>query len=51
MSQNRNMDEVRLLEEDDAWMERREKQLLQLIELGEERSKVRMRLRELARSN
>jgi hypothetical protein len=51
MSQNRNMDEVRLLEEYDAWMEQQEKQLLQLIELGEERSKVRMRLRQLARSN
>jgi hypothetical protein len=50
MSQNRNMDEVRLLEEDDAWMERRENQLLQLIDLGEKRKKVRNKIAELAQT-
>jgi hypothetical protein len=50
MSQKRNMDEVRFLEEDDSRMEQRENQLLQLIELGEKRNKVRIRLWELAQT-
>jgi len=45
------MDEIRFLKEDDAWMEERQKWLLQLIQLDEERSKGRMRLRELSRSS